>query len=329
MTEINIGEIVMYYWSIGRRVRHTPSGWTGSNSVCCQHRGFSPDKRGRGGVITSTDGSFAYSCFNCGFKTAWEPGNKINFKCRQLFEWLNIPDDIIRKMSFHALSLSENTKLQTGDIKIITFNKIDLPDDFIKVDENTPLKILSYIAQRRLENHLDELYYSNSSGYKNRLIFPIVYQNKTIGWTGRSVTNSSPRYLSNQQPGCVYGLDKQRPRDKFVFVTEGLIDAMHIRGVSLLGSSISDSQYELIKRLNKTAILIPDRDKNGKELVNVCLDHGWKISLPEWDLDIKDVSDAVDRYGRLATFISVITGVKSTSLKTQLEIRKWFINEHN
>ena len=61
--------------------KQTPSGWLAVNAVCCHNRGETQDKRMRGGVKSTTEGSFQWHCFNCGFKANYTPGRTINQIC--------------------------------------------------------------------------------------------------------------------------------------------------------------------------------------------------------------------------------------------------------
>lgn len=324
MEQLNIGDIVKYYWSASRSTKTTPSGWISANAVCCHSMGYTIDTRKRGGLLVKHDGSFAYSCFNCSFKASWEPGKKISNRCKRLFEWLGIPDDDIRKMSLYALSLPSNTEFKVDQITIPVFDKIKPPPGARVIDHNTPYQIMEYIVKRNLDPYISELYYTNVSGYTNRLFFPIIYDRKLIGWTGRSVLDKTPKYLSKQPVGCVYGLNKQSPYGRFVIVTEGIMDAIHVHGVALLGSQINQIQQQLLENLKRTIIVVPDRDLNGKKMFDTAIELGLNVSLPDWDIDIKDVSDAVDRYGRLVTFGSILTGVCSNTLKAKLIGKRWF-----
>ncbi len=67
--------------------RRSPSGWLSFNAVCCHHRGESPDTRGRGGLMTSPDGSISYHCFNCQFKISYRPGWHLGYRFRRWLTW--------------------------------------------------------------------------------------------------------------------------------------------------------------------------------------------------------------------------------------------------
>jgi hypothetical protein len=43
--------------------KKTPSGWISFNAPCCVHNGETQDKKKRGGIMTSVDGTISYHCF--------------------------------------------------------------------------------------------------------------------------------------------------------------------------------------------------------------------------------------------------------------------------
>jgi len=50
----------------------------------------------------------------------------------------------------------------------------------------------------------------------------------------------------------VYGIDKQNPNAKFAVVCEGVIDALSINGVSILGNRANEIQAQIIDMLGST-----------------------------------------------------------------------------
>jgi hypothetical protein len=80
----------------------------------------------------------------------------------------------------------------------------------------------------------------------------------------------------------------------------------------------------LCQHLNKQIIVVPDRDKKGRALIPYAIDQGWSVSMPNWDTDIKDISDAVDKYGKVYTLYSIVTQAESYAVKIKLQEKKWF-----
>ena len=313
----------------------TPSGWTSFNAPCCHHNGNTADTRGRGGLISEGD-TVSYHCFNCGFKASWQPGRPMSHKLRKLLQWLNASDDAINKLALDIMRVNEGVEVQERKLDLPTFETVPLPDDAVKIadipdyNENNVafksfLAVIQYMADRNLNLDDTDYYWSPSLGYRDRLIIPFYYEGRIVGWTGRSVQpDKKPKYLTEVQPGFVYGLDEQRHEKIFAIVVEGQIDAIHIEGCALGGSEINDQQAMLLNRLNKEVIVVPDRDKAGSKLVEAAIDQGWSVSLPEWPEDINDVGDAVDRYGRLYTLYSIVSAATNSPLKIRLRAKKWF-----
>ena len=313
----------------------TPSGWTSFNAPCCHHNGNTADTRGRGGLISEGD-TVSYHCFNCGFKASWQPGRPMSHKLRKLLQWLNASDDAINKLALDIMRVNEGVEVQERKLDLPTFETVPLPDDAVKIadipdyNENNVafksfLAVIQYMADRKLNLDDTDYYWSPSLGYRDRLIIPFYYEGRIVGWTGRSVQpDKKPKYLTEVQPGFVYGLDEQRHEKIFAIVVEGQIDAIHIEGCALGGSEINDQQAMLLNRLNKEIIVVPDRDKAGSKLVEAAIDQGWSVSLPEWPEDINDVGDAVDRYGRLYTLYSIVSAATNSPLKIRLRAKKWF-----
>lgn len=310
--------------------KSTPSGWTSFNAPCCHHNGQSADTRQRGGLISNGDGGISYHCFNCGFKASWQPGRNVSKGMRKLMRWINVPDDLINKISLQVMQENEGIEVQQRLIEIPVFNEVPLPEDAVLINGIEYItkhleQIVEYMRSRNLYLEDYPFYWSPSLGYRDRLIVPFYYEGKVVGWTARTVQkDKQPKYLSEQQPGYVFNLDEQRHQKIFVIVCEGPIDAIHVDGVALMGSEIKDQQALLINRLNREVIVVPDRDAAGSKLVEQAIELGWSVSFPKWEEGIKDISDAVKKYGKLYALHSIVGAVESSPLKIRLGAKKWF-----
>ena len=322
-----VTETVLTYLPPKRKT--TPSGWLSFNAPCCHHNGTTVDTRLRGGLITNPEG-ISYHCFNCGYKASWQQGRNLSHKMRKLLQWLNTPDDVINKLALTVMQENEGVQIKQQLLELPTFNTVPLPADAIKVNDikdfdKHSLAIVEYMASRRLQVEDTDYYWSQSLGYRDRLIIPFYYEQRIVGWTARSIIpDKRPKYLSEQQPGYVFNLDEQRPNKIFAIVCEGPIDALYIDGVALLGSEAKDQQALLINRLNKDGIVVPDRDQAGSKLVEQAIDYGWGVSMPNWAEDITDVGEAVQRYGRIFTLHSIASYAETSPLKIRLGAKKWF-----
>ena len=328
-----VSDIITAYLP-GKR-KTTPSGWTSFNAPCCHHNGNTADTRGRGGLISEGD-TVSYHCFNCGFKASWQPGRGVSKGLRRLLVWLGAPDDAINKLTLDVMRINEGVEVKQRKIDIPTFETVPLPPDAVKIadipdynENNTAFKyflaVLEYMYARNLNLDDTDYYWSPSLGYRDRLIVPFFFEQRIVGWTARTIlADKQPKYLTETQPGYVYGLDEQGHNKVFAIICEGPVDAIHVEGCALTGSEIGDQQALLINRLGKDIIVVPDRDKAGSKLIEAAIERGWGVSLPDWTVGINDIGDAVAKYGRLYTLYSIASAAETSPLKIRLRAKKWF-----
>jgi DNA primase len=205
----------------------------------------------------------------------------------------------------------------------IKFKEHKLPNGELLDTNNPEHKVfVDYVQGRGIST--DEYPFMitpNDSGRNaNRVIIPYTYNNKIVGHTSRFLDDRTPKYLNEQQPGYVFNIDMQKPDWTVCIVTEGIFDALSIDGVAIMHDDISNEQSQLLSTLNRSIIVVPDRDKTGLKLCDRALELGYQVSLPNWDKDIKDTNDAVKRYGKLQTLMSILQS--ATNSKIKIELRK-------
>jgi DNA primase len=152
------------------------------------------------------------------------------------------------------------------------------------------------------------------------VVIPFTADNKIVGYTCRFFDNKQPKYISDSQPGYVFGTDLQHDKWEHVLVMEGIFDALSIGGLAVMHNTIGDAQARLIRSLGKQITVIPDQDRAGLELVDRALELGWAVSIPNWPDHIKDVNDAVIEYGRLGTLLTIMQAKETSKIK--IELRK-------
>jgi DNA primase len=86
----------------------------------------------------------------------------------------------------------------------------------------------------------------------------------------------------------------------------------------------NETQIARINALGREVIVVPDNDKPGCVLIDKAIAAGWSVSLPEWGDDVKDVADAVKKYGRIYTLFTILqyrehNQIKITMLKKKIE----------
>jgi|688.fasta_scaffold36480_3 hypothetical protein len=310
------------------RRKTTPSRWVSFNAVCCHHNGEKADTRQRGGIMLNE--GVSYHCFNCGFKASWQPGRKISAKFKRLLKWLNVSDELITKCSIEAMRIEEVEGYTSERLDQITFIDKALPrgsEPITSYLDNVPdelVPVLAYLQSRNLYLEDYDFHWTDEEGFTNRLIIPFRYQGRIVGYTARKITEGKPKYISEQQPGYVFNLDRQLVDRKYVFVVEGPIDAISIDGVALTSAEINQTQRKLIEQLGKQIVVVPDRDQPGYRLVEQALEFGWGLSFPEWPEGVKDINEAQQQLGRLAALYLIVQGIETNQLKQQLRARAWF-----
>ena len=307
------------------RAKSSPSGWTSFNAPCCSHRGHSPDTRKRGGL--RFDHGIVYNCFNCKFTASWQPGRQLSEKFKSLCRWMGANDDDIKQMVFEAMK-TEATDYEHVVEEKIAFIPKELPEGAMPVAEWLPIvndlpeefqnnfeNVVKYIVDRGHDALSGQFYWSPSPGFENRVILPFWYKNNIVGNTARKVTDGKPKYVSDQHPHFVFNVDAQAEDQKYVFVCEGPFDALAINGVALLTNDVADQQSRIINSLGHEIIVIPDQDRAGLNLINRAIENGWKVSFPNWEDDVKDVADAVQRYGKLFVIVDAIKTAQQGEIK--------------
>ena len=305
----------------------TSSGWHSFNAICCGHLGHKPDRRMRGGIKFDGQTNWSMHCFNCGYKCNFVLGRSISYKTKQLLLWCGIDDTQIGKWSIESLQQKDLLEIviqKKTKIKI-KFKDHELPEGEM-LDGNNPLHkvYVDYVQSRGINyNEYPFLITPTATGrYANRIIIPYTYNNKIVGHTSRFLDNKIPKYINEQQPGYVFNIDVQKSEWQVCILTEGIFDALSIDGIAIMHDDISNDQAQLIASLNKQIIVVPDRDKTGLKLCDRALELGYSVSLPNWELDIKDVNDAVVRYGKLPTLLSILQSATMSKIKIEMQRKK-------
>ena len=316
---------------IPSRAKTSPSGWISFNAPCCQHRGQNRDTRKRGGVKFGE--GFVYNCFNCKYTASWNPGRPISNKLKSLLKWLNASDDEINKIVFEALK-TESPDYQPRELATqVTFEDKVLPEgslpvvEWLQCDLDAELEsklalVVQYIFDRGYDPTSKHFYWTPDDSFNGRVIIPFMYQNRVVGFTARKVTEGRPKYISEQHPFFVFNLDEQTHEQKYTLITEGPFDALAVDGVALLTNGIGEQQARLINELGTTPILIPDQDLAGLAAIEQASALGWGVAFPNWEDDVKDCADAVQRYGKLFVMVDAIKSAQFGAIKIEVAKNK-------
>lgn len=305
--------------------KNTSGGWTSFNAVCCHHKGEKPDSRKRGGVKTDGD-SWTYHCFNCNFKAGWSPGKTLSGNTKLLFRWLGLSELDVGKLNLVALKYQENMPKMN---KVLNFvlQEVSLPKDSKLLTEwitegEDVTAIVEYLLSRGMNIDWYKWMWTPEPGYKDRVLVPFYQDGKVVGYTGRKITEGKPKYLTESQSGYVFNLDRQTNDRQYVIVVEGQFDAIAIDGVSIMTNEPNDAQVARLQALGKEIICVPDRDRPGAKMLKHAITNNWSASLPPWGDDVKDVADAVKKYGRLYTLSTILHYRTDNKIKIELLKKK-------
>jgi hypothetical protein len=316
------------------RRKPSTSGWISFNAPCCVHNGESADRRSRGGIKTS-DAGWSYHCFNCGYTASFIIGRNLSFKARKLLSWLGIPAEEIERINLESLrhrnmeGLLSDRERTSRTLQGIEFEERDLPPaaELVTTQHSPQWEYLrtrgvpkDYPVMTVLEN--DSVHWT-----RPQVIVPFTYDNRVVGYSSRMLDNRQPKYIHDTQPGYVFGTDLQGADWRYALVVEGVFDALSIGGLAVLHAEINDAQIRLIRNLDREVVVVPDQDEAGMRLVDRAVELGWSVSMPEWPVGIKDVNDAVIRWGRAATLITILQAQETSRIKIELRkkqlVKQW------
>jgi len=309
--------------------KNTSSGWTSFNAVCCGHRGHKSDRRGRGGIKFDGQTNWIMHCFNCRFSCGFQLGKSITPKTRDFLQWCGVDKEQVQRWSLESLQHKDLLDyIEPKRRERIAFAEKKLPDGEL-LDKNNPEHkvFVDYLQGRKIDiesypflvtPHDDSMGGRN----KNRVIVPYTYNNMIVGNTSRYLDKKIPKYINDQQAGYVFNIDIQSPDWQVCIVTEGIFDALSIDGVAVMHDDISPEQAVLLAQLNRRIIVVPDFDKTGLKMIDRALELGYSVSLPNWEPSIKDVNDAVVKYGKLATVLSILQNATMSKIKLEMQRKK-------
>ena len=165
----------------------------------------------------------------------------------------------------------------------------------------------------------------DSGGYydrfRNRLMFPIRNRDgRVVGFGGRALGDAQPKYLNSPQSAIfdksslVYALDlakdEIRKRDQVVIV-EGYMDAIaahqfgHGNVVAAMGTALTDTQVDLVKRMSKRIVLALDADAAG-QLATLRSLESMQSSLDHEEVPVPDALGIVRFERKLNADISIV-----------------------
>lgn len=167
----------------------------------------------------------------------------------------------------------------------------------------------------------------------NRIVIPIFSPTgKVLGFAGRSIDDSSPKYINTiglNKSSTLYGIDVLKSRirsSSSAFVVEGYFDvwALFLAGyenvIGLMDTSFSPIQIDILKRYCREVILMLDFDRAGKDAtINLII----KLVSSNFSVKIANIDGQKDPHDMY------LSGkLSNISYKTDLEyIIDFYINQ--
>ena len=307
---------------IPQKRKQTSSGWVSFNAPCCVHTGESADRRSRGGVKQAED-DWSYHCFNCGFTASFVPGRPVSYKARKLLGWLGVDSTDIERLNLESLkrkslldlTAERNTIKQTQ----IDFDEKEVPEGVELIDPELDQHnyYQQYLSKRGIVLEYPFLV-DKKRGPRDRIVVPYTYKNRIVGHTSRYLDSRTPKFINSQQPGYVFGYDLQKPNWTSAIVVEGIFDALSISGLACMHETISKDQAQLLKQLQRRIIVVPDQDRAGLSIIDAAVEHKFEVSIPEWPEDVKDVNDAVVRFGVAEALQQIYNSAERSKIKIEM-----------
>jgi hypothetical protein len=323
---------------LGRTQRRSNTGFVNICCPMCVTRGESVDRKHRCGIISS-GGSVGVSCFNCNFKCVFRLGRHLGLHMKEFLGGLGVPDREISRIALWAeqkrRQMADDPILRhTLDVQRPVYSTIALPAGARSLQEwldqgcNDPnfVTAADYLLSRGDVAVTATTYYWTPETHHDlhrRLIIPCYHDDRLVGWSARAVDDTQPRYHKEIPSNYLFNARFMSGPRRYVFIAEGMFDALGIDAVSPLGAMLNERQISWINRCGKRPVVVPQRDTAGNRLVEIAIKQQWSVAGPHygrhqwWDADIKDAADAVRRYGKPYVVQSILATLESDAGKIQ------------
>jgi predicted RNA-binding Zn-ribbon protein involved in translation (DUF1610 family) len=238
-----------------------------------------------------------YKCHNCGISLSFN-----NF-LKQVDPALHKEYTLEKFKEGHTGKnfVAKEPKFEFEKPKFKKILKIGLP----KASSNQDAK--KYLEDRKLDP--DKFYYTdkfkewtNSKVHtfddltydEPRIIIPLIYEDKFVGYQGRSLGPSKVKYITvmlDDDAPKIYGLDNVG-RDAPIYVTEGPFDSTFIcNAIAMCGADADVSRWGI-----SNPVWIYDNEPRNREIVNrisKTIDAGHSVVIWPDHINVKDINDMV------------------------------------
>jgi len=175
--------------------------------------------------------------------------------------------DIYKIKQIHQQITSISNKKQEK----VEQSDIQLPLFFRYVKDKCPMIVKQFFRERQISIKTCEKYhvgFCKYGEYAQRLIIPIYFENKLVGWQGRDVTRKSKvKYKTSKTAINNYLYNYDSPINNELILVEGMFDVWRLENNALcsFGTHLTTSQRRLIvNKRPKQLIFAWDGDAYGK-----------------------------------------------------------------
>lgn len=228
----------------------------------------------------NSEDSIFFNCFNC-------PATGNFYDLYALVKGMD-SEEAFKELNKYSPELIQR-KLSTT--KIDKKKTFDFPpnsnfNSFLKNDCLSESHVPKGMVEKTFLDHLkrfkeerkitSDVFVCTKGRFQKRFIIPIYQDDVCVFFQGRRIVETmEPKYLNPTVEKENIILNKHMfDKDKFIIVTEGILDAdsLGTQGTTCLGASISDEFLEqLFKYTNKGVVIALDNDETGRKNIEKIL----------------------------------------------------------
>jgi len=281
------------------------------------------------GYLYSVKNNTNYKCHNCGSSLSFNNFLKmIDLEIHKQY--------VLEKFKEGHTGKNFVVEQPKFEFKKPVFLKKEKPEELNipKASSNSTAKI--YLERRKLNS--DKFYYvdkfkewSNSLKYtfnkksleydEPRIIIPIHYQNKFVGFQGRALGLNKVKYITimiDDDAPKIYGLDNIK-KDETIYVTEGPFDSTFIsNAIALCGADGDLSKWGI-----NNPVWIYDNEPRNSEIVSRIsrtIDKGERVVIWPSTIKDKDINDMVLSGHNVQKMVELNT---YSGLQAKLKFTNW------
>lgn len=311
-----------------------PSGMSldGWSRCYCEVCGDGRRQKGpRGGW--KFEGDFVtYHCFNCGIKGNFSPDREFPFSkdMRKILDSFDIPKKEYLAVAY-ANKIDSDKRDGEGykvpEKKFFPLKFFDIPKHFYLLEDADLDNAIANSAKKKLLKDYSlsvdsyPFYLSTGvagvgenkaqvKGLLNRIIIPYFKNNRMIYYQARAIEDDiKPKYYNMDIPktNIIFNMDAlYQHMDRPLYVFESAFDAIHVNGVAVMENNITSNQIEILNKSPRRKVVVPDRGGDSNKLVEIGLEQGWGLALPELGTGNKDLCEGINKFGKLFIINSLV-----------------------